>query len=189
MLSAVLFFLCCILGKGNYTLAVSSLFCRCLTGKVSYLAPVILSMSFSPNYDTYATSYDSLDGSPVANYLGIDRMREKAAAYVSGDVTEFGVGTGLESLYYDWGKLKSFVGVDNSSGMLSIARHRLDQSIEVARNGVPINLIQTYAESTPLQSSKVFTFAYYYTFPTFSTTCEAFILPNCRTLFIVLQPP
>ena len=65
-------------------------------------------------YDAFSSTYDRLNGGSVTSALGIDEMRMLANQYVSGDVLEVAVGTGLQSQYYTWPRLTSFVGIDLS---------------------------------------------------------------------------
>ena len=59
-------------------------------------------------------------------------MRRNAAAFVEGDTLEFAVGSGLQMESYDWKSIDSYVAIDNSEGMLSIARDRLGKILSEA---------------------------------------------------------
>jgi hypothetical protein len=48
----------------------------------------------SRQYDTYAPSYDDLDGGKVSVALGIEDARRELILKAKGDVLEIGVGTG-----------------------------------------------------------------------------------------------
>jgi hypothetical protein len=91
---------------------VSSLKLSAVVG--SAIAGLLLSadMSATP-YDQYSPDYDRLNGGSAAKYLGIDEMRQRAAEYTQGDVLELAVGTGLQTTYYDWSRVRSFTGVDD----------------------------------------------------------------------------
>ena len=88
-----------------------------------FLAP--LAPQLPSTYDTYSSKYDVLDGGSATEVLGINGMRAKAASFVKGNVLEFAVGTGLQSEFYEWNDISSFTGVDNSEGMLSLAKQRI----------------------------------------------------------------
>lgn len=49
----------------------------------------------SRQYDTYASSYDNLDGGKVSVALGIEDARRELIQKAKGDVLEIGVGTGM----------------------------------------------------------------------------------------------
>jgi hypothetical protein len=46
-------------------------------------------------YDTYATTYDNLDGGIASSILGIDDARQSMISQAKGNVLEIGVGTGM----------------------------------------------------------------------------------------------
>jgi methyltransferase OMS1, mitochondrial len=73
-------------------------------------------------YDGYSSSYDELDGGPVASALGFTAARRELLSRAAGDVLEVGVGTGLNLRLYPAGVLASFTAVDISEGMLGRAR-------------------------------------------------------------------
>lgn len=90
------------------------------------LVPFLLAPLSPSTYDTYSSKYDVLDGrGSTTDVLGINDMRAKAASFVKGNVLEFAVGTGLQSEFYEWKDITSFTGVDNSEGMLSLAKQRI----------------------------------------------------------------
>ena len=78
----------------------------------------------SSAYDTYASTYDRLDGGQLAYRLGMDDLRRGAISLAQGDVLEVGVGTGLNLPLYDWSRVRTFTALDASSGMLNLARTR-----------------------------------------------------------------
>jgi ubiquinone/menaquinone biosynthesis C-methylase UbiE len=111
-------------------------------GIFSLMRAVSASPSLSPDpvhvadkipalYNSYATTYNILDGGQPAEVLGINKMRAKAGEVARGDVLEVAVGTGLELDYLNLetssgsSKIKSLVGIDISTGMLSEAEKRL----------------------------------------------------------------
>lgn len=79
------------------------------------------------DYDAYAPTYDVLDGGQAAARLGFDELRRSAVSRAHGDVLEVGVGTGLNLPLYDWTSVRSLVALDASSGMLGVARARVDE--------------------------------------------------------------
>jgi len=86
----------------------------------------------SSSYDTYAPSYDNLDGGPIASKLGIEDARVNLfqGSNVHGRVLEIGVGTGLNMDKYRFQDtaggeaISSIVFLDVSEGMLLQARAR-----------------------------------------------------------------
>ena len=76
------------------------------------------------DYDTYAASYDALDGGAAASALGLDEARAALLQRASGDVLEIGVGTGLNLGLYDWSRIKSLTCVDISEGMLKECQNK-----------------------------------------------------------------
>eukprot|EP00977_Amphora_coffeiformis_P021129 scaffold8832_cov139-Amphora_coffeaeformis.AAC.4 len=76
------------------------------------------------DYDTYAASYDTLDGGAAASALGLDDARAALLQQASGDVLEIGVGTGLNLGFYDWSSIKSLTCVDISEGMLKECQNK-----------------------------------------------------------------
>lgn len=97
-------------------------------------------------YDSYAESYDELDGGNAANILGLDVARSNLFRQARGSVLEIGVGTGLNLDKYDPDKLESLTLVDVSEGMLKETKKRI-QSIPSLRNNIPIKFIQADATS------------------------------------------
>lgn len=122
------------------------------------LLPLLLSydniiISNSKDYDNYSSQYDIIDGGVSTSVLGIDEMRKDAAVFAKGDVVEVGIGTGLQSKYYDWNAISSYTGIDNSNGMLNKAKGRLNKLL--SDTNVRVELITSDATSIPLPSSKV----------------------------------
>ena len=84
----------------------------------------------SRSYDTYAPTYDELDGGSVASALGIDAARSSLLSRASGHVLEVGVGTGLNANRYNFGGeggVTALTLVDISDGMLSEARTKVSK--------------------------------------------------------------
>ncbi|KAK1748122.1 methyltransferase [Skeletonema marinoi] len=101
----------------------------------------------SQNYDTYADTYDKLDGGSIATSLGIDEARTKLLGMARGDVLEIGVGTGLNLASYQFGEggVTSLTLVDISDGMLSQAEARIQQ-MNIDKN-IPIQFVKADATS------------------------------------------
>lgn len=96
-------------------------------------------------YDSYAASYDELDGGKAADMLGLDQARSTLFRQARGSVLEIGVGTGLNLEKYDASKLESLTLVDVSQGMLGEAKKRV-QTIPALQN-IPVRFIQADATS------------------------------------------
>lgn len=129
-------------------------FSACLSGIIT--VPIISSNksagALSPDkasqsYDTYAATYDKLDGGSIATSLGIDEARTKLLGMAKGDVLEIGVGTGLNLSSYRFGEggVTSLTLVDISEGMLSQAEAR-SQQINIDKN-IPIQFVKADATS------------------------------------------
>ena len=69
-------------------------------------------------YDSYARTYDALDGGTAADSLGLNELRARAIGACEGRVLEVGVGTGLNLPFYDSTRCKQLTAVDLSVGML-----------------------------------------------------------------------
>jgi methyltransferase OMS1, mitochondrial len=99
----------------------------------------------SKAYDTYATTYDELDGGKASDVLGIDEARATLFGQARGDVLEIGCGTGLNLAKYDLAKVTSLTLLDVSDGMLQEARKRA-ASMDIPK-GVSVRFIQADATS------------------------------------------
>lgn len=123
--------------------------CGAATGLLaSIVLPENKAIALSPEeasaaYDSYASTYDDLDGGPASSALGIDQARADLFRKASGRVLEIGVGTGLNLARYDLSKVTSLTFVDISEGMIQAAKDRLD-TMEV---GIPIDFIKADATS------------------------------------------
>lgn len=100
----------------------------------------------SKSYDTYAETYDNLDGGNVASSLGIDEARTNLLGMAKGDVLEIGVGTGLNLDAYNFDVISSLTLVDISEGMLSQAKLRKEQIMDGV-DGIPVKFVQADATS------------------------------------------
>lgn len=101
----------------------------------------------SRSYDTYAETYDNLDGGAIASSLGIDDARRSLLRMARGDVLEIGVGTGLNLASYRFDEIKSLTLVDISEGMLSQAKLRIDEmkAAGIVGDDVPVKLVRADA--------------------------------------------
>lgn len=91
----------------------------------SVLAPFAPALASSTSYDTYAPTYDVLDGGAAASALGFPDLRAALLRHARGDVLEVGVGTGLNLPLYTWQTIATLTAVDLSPGMLEQARAKL----------------------------------------------------------------
>jgi len=101
-------------------------------------------------YDTYAPSYDVLDGGSPSKTLGIDQARNNLIKMARGDVLELGAGTGLNLDKYDISRLSSLTLVDISEGMLQQARGKLGEkelTDKLQTSGVRVRLVKADATS------------------------------------------
>ena len=128
-------------------------FAACISGLAT--VPIITKKSAegltpdqaSQSYDTYAATYDKLDGGSIASSLGIDEARTKLLGQAKGEVLEIGVGTGLNLASYRFGEdgVTSLTLVDISEGMISEAQARI-QEMNIDKN-VPIKFVVADATS------------------------------------------
>lgn len=80
----------------------------------------------STAYDTYASTYDDLDGGTASSFLGIKEARSQLLKHAHGKVLEVGVGTGLNLAGYNPSSVSSLTLVDISEGMLQQAKRRVE---------------------------------------------------------------
>ena len=73
----------------------------------------------SQSYDTYAATYDELDGGAAASALGIDAARSALLSKAKGRVLEIGVGTGLNVNKYTFSNKDAAVD-DDDEGVTSL---------------------------------------------------------------------
>ena len=120
-------------------------------------AHAISAKDASQSYDTYAASYDELDGGVAASALGIDAARSAIISKARGRVLEVGAGTGLNIDKYmfvntsgDEG-VTSLTLVDISDGMLNEARTKIsalnlprDIKVEFVTADAPSQLVQLF---------------------------------------------
>jgi methyltransferase OMS1, mitochondrial len=94
--------------------------------------PLVLPHALTPQeasrqYDSFAPTYNQLDGGAASDMLGLVQARHALLSKASGRVLEIGVGTGLNLEHYHASLLTSLTLLDVSHGMLSQARERLIQ--------------------------------------------------------------
>ena len=121
--------------------------------------PISSSYALTPDqaatqYDTYAASYDQLDGGAASDLLGIAQARRDLIQQASGKVLEIGVGTGLNLDKYmavgSNGQIESLTLVDISDGMLQEAAARVKTLPNL--RGVPVEIVRADATSSELVS-------------------------------------
>ncbi|CAB9529004.1 expressed unknown protein [Seminavis robusta] len=96
-------------------------------------------------YDTYASTYNDLDGGQAASALGIETARAMLISQARGDVLEIGAGTGLNLDKYAADRITSLTLVDISPGMLREAEAKLAEA-KILKS-VPVKFIQADATS------------------------------------------
>ena len=89
------------------------------------------------DYNTYAASYDQLDGGAAATALGLDGARAALVGQAKGRVLEIGVGTGLNLAYYQWSQIDSLTLVDISPGMLTECREKYQYMVNQGTSKLP----------------------------------------------------
>jgi ubiquinone/menaquinone biosynthesis C-methylase UbiE len=92
-------------------------------------------------YDEYASTYDDLDGGPLATALGIDDARVKLIKNAKGRVLEVGAGTGLNINNYRFVSdsepgVTSLTLVDVSTGMLQQAKDKIHSFTSIPRDSI-----------------------------------------------------
>lgn len=106
----------------------------------------------SNKYDEYSNKYDTINSGIAALLLGINSMRNEAGKSVSGNTLEIAIGTALQSDFFDWNKITSFNGIDNSNGMLDKAYEKINNNIN-KKNSIPIELKVMDATKLDFQSN------------------------------------
>lgn len=119
----------------------------------------------SRDYDSYATTYNKLDGGSVASSLGIDNARKALlsnSAIVKGKVLEIGAGTGINLDYYNLlvgdSVIESLTLVDISEGMINVAKAKWEGKLLSSTATATDNTATTANgdEKTKLQPMKRF---------------------------------
>lgn len=124
----------------------------------SILLPATAARSLSPvdastAYDSYAPTYETLDGGLASYALGIDDARSQLFQKAHGRVLEIGVGTGLNLSKYNPDKVTSLTLVDISEGMIQEAKNRLATMkatipVTFIRADATSQLVDTFGENT-----------------------------------------
>jgi hypothetical protein len=87
-------------------------------------------------YDSYAETYNDLDGGTASSLLGIEEARFALFRQARGSVLEIGAGTGLNLGKYDLDRISSITLLDISDGMLREAKKRVSSSPELDKISV-----------------------------------------------------
>lgn len=80
----------------------------------------------SDRYDATAARFDEFVGGTEKG-IGINRLRKKMVSQARGDVLEVSAGTGRNTSFYDWGRVRSLVLLDRSGPMLEVARRKWEE--------------------------------------------------------------
>lgn len=88
----------------------------------------ITSSEAERSYDTYASSYDQLDGGDIASRLGIDVARMKLIGEAKGKVLEIGCGTGLNLPFYKFASSLSANDGVTSLTLIDISDQMMDEA-------------------------------------------------------------
>jgi ubiquinone/menaquinone biosynthesis C-methylase UbiE len=107
----------------------------------------------STAYDTYASSYDVLDGGAVLSILGLEKARSQLFQQAQGIVLEIGAGTGLNLSFYDPALVTSLTLVDISKVMLQEAKLqatalRLPFLVDFVKAGATSQLVSLFGKNT-----------------------------------------
>ena len=107
----------------------------------------------SRDYDSYATTYNKLDGGSVASSLGIDNARKALlsnSAIVKGKVLEIGAGTGINLDYYNFSNdnvIESLTLVDISEGMLNVAKAKWEGKLTSSTTSAKIPTVVNFIKA------------------------------------------
>jgi hypothetical protein len=99
-------------------------------------------LDVSAQYDVYASTYDEIDGGPIATALGIDEARFILLQAAKGRVLEVGAGTGLNVDKYRFASanepdgVTSLTLVDVSDGMLRKAQDKINASNKIPKEKI-----------------------------------------------------
>ncbi|GME36939.1 ubiquinone menaquinone biosynthesis-related protein [Neofusicoccum parvum] len=80
----------------------------------------------SDRYDHTAAKFDEEVGG-TEKALGLNRLRKKMARQAQGDVLELSAGTGRNTQFYDWERVRSLVLLDQSAPMLEVAKRKWEE--------------------------------------------------------------
>lgn len=101
----------------------------------------------STAYDSYASSYDTLDGGSASSIFGIDQARSELFSKARGSILEIGAGTGLNLEKYNLSQLESLTLLDISEGMLLQAQKRISTSPVFSNTKLSISFVKADATS------------------------------------------
>ena len=137
-------------------LTTSSLVASTIISSSASISNAITPEQASKSYDTYASTYDSLDGGSIASSLGIDEARQDLLSKASGNVLEIGVGTGLNLNSYNYNNIKSLILVDISNGMIDEAKLRIQNEIDTKDTSIKFVIADATSELTSLFGEETF---------------------------------
>ena len=129
-----------VLGKAILSASTITAFCSIISSSKSCSA--ITPSDVRVHYDEYASSYDEIDGGPIAEVLGIDEARTMLIQSAKGRVLEVGAGTGLNLDKYNFANsiepdgVTTLTLVDLSMNMLQKAQEKLNQLVDIPRENV-----------------------------------------------------
>lgn len=131
----------------NLIAASTVVLCTTTAGTVNALSADEASVA----YDSYAPTYDDLDGGKASSALGLDDARAELFSKAQGKVLEIGVGTGLNLAKYDKSRVSSLTVVDISEGMIEEARAKasnLDIPVEFIKADATTELTKIFGSDT-----------------------------------------
>ena len=125
--------------SGTLLLSMNTLYTTPAIGSEHEMIVTSSNESIRSEYDSYAKTYDDLDGGIAANVLGFPKLRRGLLGEANGAVLECAIGTGLNLPFYDFERLTSLTGIDISDGMLVQAK---DKARYLRKSEVPLNFVQ-----------------------------------------------
>jgi len=137
-------------------LTSSSLVASTIISSSASISNAITPEQASKSYDTYASTYDYLDGGSMASSLGIDEARQDLLSKATGNVLEIGVGTGLNLNSYNYNNIKSLTLVDISIGMIEEAKLRIQNEIVTKDAVIKFVIADATSELTSLFGEETF---------------------------------
>jgi len=141
--------------RRTFCIASSSLVASTMISSSDSITNAITPEQASKSYDTYASTYDNLDGGSIASSLGIDEARQDLLSKASGNVLEIGVGTGLNLNSYNYNNIKSLTLVDISNGMIEEAKLRINE-IDTKDTSIKFVIADATSELTSLFGEETF---------------------------------
>lgn len=153
--------------RRTFCIASSSLVASTMISSSSSITNAITPEQASKSYDTYASTYNNLDGGSMASSLGIDEARQDLLSKATGNVLEIGVGTGLNLNSYNYNNIKSLTLVDISNyhlyhhsynckpGMIEEAKLRIND-IDTKDTSIKFVIADATSELTSLFGEETF---------------------------------